>query len=372
MGFRKAKTNMWAPDDLINKIKNQPELFIKKVHDLVGKDMKINAVVGNPPYQVNVGKTKDNYGIVVFNDFVEIAKQISPLFISMIMPSRWFTGGRGLDEFRKTMLNDERIAYIHDFVNSNDCFPGVDIAGGIQYFLWDQKHIGECLFSCTYKGNSTQTHRKLNEYPIFIRYNNLLGILRKIKMQTSQIINEDYISTQTPFGFISTFKGASKPFQGALELLGSNQSITYVKDDEVNRNRDKINKYKVIFTKAAPGGGRPDSKGMYLILTSLQVLRPKQICTQTFLIGGTFDTEVEAHNYKKYLSTRFVRFLIVLSMTSQDLSVDKFQFVPVQNFTAHSDIDWTKSVADIDRLLYNKYNLTDVDIACIEQMIKPM
>ena len=372
VGFRKAKTNMWAPDDLINKIKNQPELFIKKVHDLVGKDMKINAVVGNPPYQVNVGKTKDNYGIVVFNDFVEIAKQISPLFISMIMPSRWFTGGRGLDEFRKTMLNDERIAYIHDFVNSNDCFPGVDIAGGIQYFLWDQKHIGECLFSCTYKGNSTQTHRKLNEYPIFIRYNNLLGILRKIKMQTSQIINEDYISTQTPFGFISTFKGASKPFQGALELLGSNQSITYVKDDEVNRNRDKINKYKVIFTKATPGGGRPDSKGMYLILTSLQVLRPKQICTQTFLIGGTFDTEVEAHNYKKYLSTRFVRFLIVLSMTSQDLSVDKFQFVPVQNFTAHSDIDWTKSVADIDRLLYNKYNLTDVDIACIEQMIKPM
>ena len=372
VGFRKAKANMYAPEDLINKIKNQPELFIKKVYDLVGKDMKINAVVGNPPYQVNVGKTKDNYGIVVFNDFVEIAKQISPLFISMIMPSRWFTGGRGLDEFRKTMLNDERIAYIHDFVNSNDCFPGVDIAGGIQYFLWDQKHIGECLFLCTYKGNSTQIYRKLNEYPIFIRYNNLLGILRKIKMQTSQIINEDYISTQTPFGFISTFKGASKPFHGALELFGSNQSITYVKDDEVNRNRDKINKYKVIFTKAAPGGGRPDSKGMYLILTSLQVLRPKQICTQTFLVGGTFDTEVEAYNYKKYLSTRFVRFLIVLSMTSQDLSVDKFQFVPVQDFTERSDIDWNKSVTDIDRLLYNKYNLTDGDIACIEQMIKPM
>lgn len=381
-GFRKVKGDHIKSDKIVEKaMTNLDELAkVAKVINSVGywkrnkskEEMKFTAIVGNPPYQVNVGKTKDNYGIVVFNDFVEIAKQISPSFISMIMPSRWFTGGRGLEEFRKAMLNDERIAYIHDFVNSNDCFPGVDIAGGIQYFLWDKNHKGKCLFSCTYKGKSTEIYRKLNEYPIFIRYNNLLGILRKIRSQTSQILDESYISSQTPFGFISSFKGKSTSFQGSLELFGSNQSKTYVQENEVSRNKDKVDKYKVIFTKAAPGGGRPDKNGMHIVLTSLQVLYPYQICTQTFLVGGTFDNRNEAENYKKYLSTKFVRFLLVLSMTSQDLSMEKFQFVPLQNFTLRSDIDWSKSISEIDQQLYVKYHLNDKEIAFIEKMIKPM
>ena len=134
MGFRKGSVNMWAPEDLINKIKNQPELFIKKVHDLVGKDVKINAIVGNPPYQV----MNDGAGASaspIYNFFVDVSKKIAPSHLSLIMPARWFAGGRGVDEFRKTMLADKQLSLIHDYFDARACFSNVEIKGGIMYFL---------------------------------------------------------------------------------------------------------------------------------------------------------------------------------------------------------------------------------------------
>jgi site-specific DNA-methyltransferase (adenine-specific) len=170
------------------------------------------------------------------------------------------------------------------------------------------------------------------------------------------------VSGQTPFGFITTFKGATKSFDGSVSLYGSNGSITFVSKDEVEKNRDLIEKYKVIFTKAAPGGGSSDKNGMYLLLSSLQIIRPNEVCTQTFLVGDSFDNNMEALNCMNCIKCKFTRFLILQSMTSQDLSPERFRFVPLQDFT----LPWT------DADLYAKYGLTDDEIAFIESMIKPM
>ena len=334
-------------------------------------NMKFKAIVGNPPYQVSVGKESKNYAINVYDKFVDTAKAMSPNYISMIFESRWFTGGRGLDEFRHEMLNDDRLSKIHDFVASTDCFPKVDIAGGICYILWEKNYHGLCEFTVEHMGKSTTLMRKLNEFDVFIRRNDSLTIINKVigKLKNSM---SDCVSKQTPFGFISSFKGKSNPFEGSIKLLGSYNEITYVKRNEVSRRQEWIDKYKVIFTKASPGGGSADKNGQYLVLTSLQVLPPEEVCTQTFLVGNTFDNNNEANNCKRYLQSKFVRFLVSQKMTSQDLGADKFQFVPLQDFTPASDIDWTQSVADIDRQLYRKYGLSDEEVAFIEKMIKPM
>lgn len=371
--------------DIVDVLRVNPQLFIDDVantdfwkdktgykHNMNGsKKLKFNAIVGNPPYQVSVGKESKNYAINVYDKFVDTAKAMSPNYISMIFESRWFTGGRGLDEFRNEMLNDDRLSKIHDFVASTDCFPNVDIAGGICYILWDKNYHGLCEFTVEHMGKSTTIMRKLNEFDVFIRRNDSLTIINKVigKLKNSM---SDCVSKQTPFGFISSFKGKSNPSEESIKLLGSHNEITYVKRNEVSRRQEWIDKYKVIFTKASPGGGSADKNGQYLVLTSLQVLPPQEVCTQTFLVGNTFDNSNEAINCKKYLQTKFVRFLIAQKMTSQDLGADKFQFVPLQDFTPSSDIDWTQSVADIDRQLYRKYGLSDEEVAFIEKMIKPM
>ena len=169
LGFRKGKTNMWAPDDLINKIKNQPELFIKKVHDLVGKNVKIKAVVGNPPYQVMDGGAGVS-AKPVYNLFVEISKSLKPDYLSMIMPAKWFTDGKGLGVFRNSMFSDRRLRNIFDFVDSRDCFTNVDIAGGVCYLLWDLKYIGDCSFTTLHRGERISSQRNLSEMDEFIRH----------------------------------------------------------------------------------------------------------------------------------------------------------------------------------------------------------
>lgn len=373
--------------DLIDVLRLNPDIFRNEV--VRGKDfwhvysaislapneninnMKFKAIVGNPPYQVSVGKESKNYAINIYDKFVETAKAMSPNYISMIFESRWFTGGRGLDEFRHEMLNDDRLSKIHDFVASTDCFPNVDIAGGICYILWDKNYHGLCEFTVEHMGKSTTLMRKLNEFDVFIRRNDSLTIINKVIGILKDSMSGS-VSKQTPFGFISSFKGKSNPFEGSIKLLGSYNEITYVKRNEVSRRQEWIDKYKVIFTMASPGGGSADKNGQYLVLTSLQVLPPEEVCTQTFLVGNTFDNSNDANNCKKYLQTKFVRFLIAQKMTSQHLGADKFQFVPLQDFTPASDIDWTESVADIDRQLYRKYGLSEEEVAFIEKMIKPM
>lgn len=349
--------------------------------DLIGKnnneiikqltDMKFDVIIGNPPYTVNVGTTKENYGIPLYNKFIEISKQISPSYISMIVPSRWMTGGRGLDDFRKRMLNDAHIKYINDFATSRDCFTNVDIPGGVNYFLWDAGYLGRCEFVRIAKGKTLSLIRDLNQFKMFLRENELLTLIEKVNRISKHNIS-GWISSQTPFGFTTTYRGSLDKFNNAINLYTS-RGINYVKLEDVTRNKEWISKYKVIFSKATcEHAGQPDKSGRYRILSFSTILKPDEVCSQSYLVGGVFDDEIQATNYLLYLKTKFVRALIFPTLASQDLSHEKFTFVPMQDFTPNSDIDWSKSIPEIDAQLYAKYGLTAEEIDFIESMIKPM
>lgn len=365
LGFRKGKTNMWAPEDLINKIKNQPDLFIKKVGDLVGKNVKIKAIVGNPPYQVMDGGAGVS-ATPVYNLFVEAAKALKPTYISMIMPSRWFAGGKGLDSFRETMLQDTHLACIYDFINAKDCFPNASIGGGVNYILWDSTHNGDCLIT-TIQGNSRQSEsRPLNEFPVFIRYNEAIHIVKKCRSDRSFA---SLVNTRNPFGLSSNIRGHHS---GDIKLISS-QGDSWLPATDIPSTHPLLNKYKILMSKVtAEHAGEPDKNGQFKIVSRTEVIGPKTVCTDSYLIIGESSNHKIVENEFKYISTRFARFLLMLAVSSINLSSDKFQFIPLQDFSDTREIDWSKSIAEIDAQLYAKYNLSDDEIAFIESMIKPM
>lgn len=372
LGFRKGKTNMWAPEDLINKIKNQPELFIKKVQDLVGKDMKIKAIVGNPPYQIIDGGGTGSSAVPVYNSFVAVSQSLKPNYISMIMPAKWYSGGRGLDEFRQEMLNDTRMSKLVDFVDSRDVFPTVDIAGGICYFLWDADYDDDCTVVNISNGKMSSEKRFLNAFDTFIRDSRIIEIINKAMPQTSSPSLAQKVYSRKPFGLRSFDKGfPAKPGRN-IRLFGSG-GISYLSESDVPQNLALAPKWKVIMSKAsAEHAGQTDKEGRKRIVSRLEVLEPGTICTESYLLLDIFDSEEDARNMHKYMRTQFVRFLIGAILLTQNIVRDKFRFVPQQDFTANSDIDWSKSIEEIDAQLYAKYLLSNDEIAFIESMIKPM
>ncbi len=328
---------------------------------LFPKNMKFDVIIGNPPYQLNVGVEKENYAIPIYHKFIQQAKKLNPRFLTMIVPSRWFTGGRGLDEFRAEMLNDSRMKYIKDFIDSKDVFPGVDISGGVNFFLWVKDYDGPCEYVNVFNGKETKSIRLLNQYKVFPRYNETLSIIEKVRSLNEGTISH-FVSTQTPFGFITTYRGRAKKNEGDIDLYTSG-GVTYVTREEVKRHSEWIDKYKLIFSKATcEHAGTPDKTGRYRVFSTMKILEPTEICTQSYLVGGVFDSMEETKNYMTYLQTAFVRVLILPTLTSQDISADKFQFVPLQDFSH----PWT------DEMLYKKYGLSEEEIAFIESMIRPM
>lgn len=380
VGFRDIKANIKAMPNMTSQVIVYKNLFIKTISD--GKEywninnnenMKFDAIICNPPYQVNIGELKDNYGIPLYNHFVDVARDMKPNFISMIMPSRWFTGGRGLDVFRKSMLTDKHIRFIHDFVDSKDCFPTVDISGGIGYFLWDAKHKDKCVFTSTLHGKSNTQKRSLDEFSIFIRNNDALTLIHKVMSKTNDMLNSQ-VSGQTPFGFVTTYRGDKEcTDDGATVLLKSSGSPSYVGRDEIKKNKQWVDKYKVIFSKATcEHAGTPDRNGQFRVLSSMSILPPGVICTQSYLVGGVFEDEKEATNFLKYLRTKFVRYLILQTITSQDLSPEKFMFIPQQDFSDNSDINWDLDTDGIDSQMYKKYDITNDETELVNRTIKPM
>lgn len=324
-------------------------------------NMRFDVIIGNPPYQLNVGVQKENYAVPIYNRFVEQAMKLNPRFLTMIIPSRWFTGGRGLDDFRTSMLSDKRIRKIVDYVDSKDCFAGVDISGGVNYFLWDRDHKGDCEFVSIHDGKTTSCIRDLSEFSIFPRYNESLSIIHKIIESGITNLSET-VSTQTPFGFITTYKGQDDPFPGCLSLLSS-KGITYVSRESVSRNLQIVDKYKVIFSKATcEHAGTPDKNGQYRVISSNRIISPGEVCTQSYLVGNSFDNLVEAEHFLGYLRTKFFRFLLLQGLTSQDISRDKFIFVP--------NIDCSRAWTDED--LYDFFSLTQDEIDFVEAIIRPM
>jgi site-specific DNA-methyltransferase (adenine-specific) len=275
----------------------------------------------------------------------------------MIIPARWYAGGMGLSGFREEMLNDKHIRSIVDYPNSKDCFSGIELRGGVCYFLWDKDYEGECEYRNITNLFESVMNRNLNEFPVFIRYNQALQIISRIRKRKEKSLS-GIISTVSPFGINTAIRGMVDRFTGSLTLYSSG-GAGYIAANEILQGKELIDKYKVLISNTISGNlEEPPFK----IIAILQVLRPKEICTFSYLIGGSYDNEIEAKNLKLYLETKFCRFLLLQAISSIHISKDKFVFVPMQDFSE----PWT------DEKLYKKYGLTKDEIAFIESMIRPM
>lgn len=374
VGFRQTSVNAQYYKDLIDVIKNNPATFVNEVRD--GRrfwkannndHMKFNAIVGNPPYQVMDGGAGAS-AMPIYNKFVEISKQIKPYYISLIMPARWYAGGKGLDDFRDMMLNDSHISQITDFVNSKDCFPNASIGGGVLFYLWNYQYKGLCKFTSIHNGISETSMRVLNEYDTFIRFNKAIAIAAKVRECSNQFMSS-IISSRNPFGVSSVIRGKKK---GKYQLISSD-GIGYLEKGDFVDNCGWVNKYKVLISKVtAEHAGEPDRHGMFRVISRMELLEPLDLCTDSYLVIGGSSIKKEVLSVYCYLRCKFTRFMLMLAVSSINLSREKFQFVPLQDFTSNSDIDWSVSIPEIDEQLYQKYGLSDDEIAFIEKMIKPM
>lgn len=376
-GFRNTKINAHAFDDLVNQIKNNADKFIEKARrgrtynkEIVDNNMKFNAIVGNPPYQEMDGGAGAS-AKPVYNNFVEIAKNLTPKYISMITPSRWFAGGKGLDDFRDRNLNDKCLSKIFDYVNAKDCFPNTSIGGGINYFLWDLSNNAECLFTSNFNGKISVSKRKLNQYLTLIRFNEAIPILAKVNKDNNENISS-LLSSRNPFGFPTKERGLNVKKERSITLYSSDGK-SYIDLNPQIEDNPYLNSYKVMISRlTSEHAGEPDKDGKFKVLSRIELLKPKEVCTDSYLIVGNFDNPYESKSLFLYLKTKFFRFLLAQAVTSINLSRDKFNFVPLQNFTENSDIDWSKSIPEIDKQLYTKYKFNAEDITFIEGMIKPM
>lgn len=323
-------------------------------------DMKFDVIIGNPPYQLEVGIEKDNYAIPLYHKFIQQAKKLRPRFISMIIPSRWFAGGRGMDDFREEMLHDTRLQILVDYPNAADCFPGIDLSGGVCYFLWNSEYNGICkIVSNRGKDYQSTMNRPLLEpgNDTFIRFNEAIPIIRKI-IAYKEPTFDSLVSPQTPFGIVSSFKDYSdKPFEESIAIYTVN-GVKYIREDQVSKNRQWINPYKVFISKSyGERGAYP-----YRFLAKPFIGTPRSCCTQTYLMIGPFNTSIECENVISYINTRFFRFCIMQKKNTQDAMRGVYSYVPIQDFSQ----SWT------DEKLYVKYGITDEEIKFIESMVRPM
>ncbi len=277
----------------------------------------------------------------------------------MIIPARWFSGGKGLDSFRAEMLADSRVREIHDFPDATQVFPGVQIKGGVCYFLWKRDEQGLCKVSSYTKDEKISVmERPLIEEgaETFIRYNESISILKKVQ-EKGEVSIRSQISSRKPFGLDTTYKGKKKPFPESIKLY-QNGGVGYVKKEELSNGLKYLPLYKVMIP---PLGSGSDSFPHH-ILGKPFVAEPESACTETYLIAGAYDNEHEAMNLMGYLKTQFLRFMVLLNKPTQHATAKVYQFVPIQDFSK----TWT------DEKLYKKYGLTRDEIAFIESKIRPM
>ena len=323
-------------------------------------NMTFDVIIGNPPYQLSDGGNAAS-AIPLYHLFVEQSQKLNPRYLLMIIPARWYAGGRGLDSFREMMLNDKRIKHITDYADSSECFPGVNIAGGVCYFLWDRDYWGDCIVRNISKGNETTITRSLSEFQVFVRSNVAINLIRKVKAKDFESLST-IVYPSNPFGFRTYVRGENKQFKGSTKLITS-EGFGFVRRTDVTKSLNAIDNYNVIMTRAMSGGNKPGTDGKYQIVpATMKVMNPNEICAETYICIGSFGNKTEAENLRSYLSTMFVRFLMLQAMSSIMINKDAFQFVPLQDFGK----PWT------DEELYKKYNLTDDEIAFIESMIRPM
>ena len=323
--------------------------------------MKFDVVIGNPPYQLSDGGNGVS-AAPIFQYFVEQAKKMNPRYLSMIIPARWYAGGKGLDAFRDSMLHDNHVRYLVDYESSKDCFDGVNIAGGICYFLWDRDNAGECQITNMVSGVANTMQRKLDEFPILIRSNTATSIVHKVLRKTHDVWS-DHAYPRNPFGFATNYRGRAEKRVGDIELLTS-KGFQYVARSEVLKNTGIIDHYKILIGRLVPSNGELDvnPKDGYKVITDTRMIGPGQINTETYLDIGVFPTEQEARNFDKFLKCKFTRFLLRQAISSLNVTRECFRFVPNEDFTQ----EWS------DSKLYEKYLLSPEEIDIIESTIRAM
>lgn len=322
--------------------------------------MKFDVIIGNPPYQMSDGGNAAS-AAPLYHIFVEQAMKMKPRYLSMIIPARWYAGGKGLDTFRNVMLNQSHTKVLVDVANSGDCFPGVNIAGGICYFLWDRDYSGKCKVANMKEGEVvSEQERALNEFDYFVRDNTALSIIHKVLSKKEQLMDK-VVFSRNYFCLPTTVKGDTNKKPGMIKVLTSKGEI-YVEKRDVSDKNGLLKKQKVIITYAMSGGNKPTSEGNYQIISTLKTLGIDEACTETYLILDTFESIQEAENLMSYVATKFFRYLLLQALSSIHITKDKFCFVPCQDYSEK----WT------DEKLYKKYGFSEEEIATVEATIRSM
>jgi site-specific DNA-methyltransferase (adenine-specific) len=334
--------------------------------EIFGGDMQFDVIIGNPPYQLGQsgGEAVGGFAMPIYQQFVKAAKSLDPRFLVMVTPSRWFAGGRGLDEYRREMLADKRMRALVDFPDASEAFPGTQIKGGVSYFLWDRSWNGPCEVTTIHGGKPTSPpmKRQLGAYDVLVRRNEAVPILEKVlKVNAKDGFGNlaSKVSPIQPFSIRTNFRGAEKKsgMKKPVRLIGNN-SETYIERADVPRNDSWIDEWKVLLGRAYGAG----DSFPHQIYNHPIIAGPGTACTETYLVIDRFKKEIQAKRFAAYLRTRFVRFLVSLRKNTQDIYNERFQFVP----DLPMDREWT------DEMLYKKYGISRDERAFIESMIRPM
>jgi hypothetical protein len=342
--------------------------------------MKFDVIVGNPPYQQSDGGAQAS-AKPIYNLFVEASKQLNPKTISIVMPTRWYAGGKGLDDFRDIMLNDKHISELHDFLKPEILFQGTNNRGGICFFIRDKSYDNKKDLTkvFTYKDSFTPQINirslKTENSNILIRHTTGIDIINKINSHPQFESFEKHISSLRPFGFRGyftkdeNFRETKKGLTNPVICYGKGKQVGFLERSEITKNIESIDKFKVFIPRANNIGTELNDDNLNSFIGN-----PNTICTESYLMAG-IDLElnqISSTNLCIYFKTRFARFQHSQGKASQDATSKTFRFVPLQNFNSDSDIEWSKSVENIDKQLYAKYNLSPEEIEFIESMIKPM
>lgn len=364
----------------ISKILGQNKKFSSiKIEDKIkgGKVMKFNVVVGNPPYQELISSSKENssLGKQLFPDFIMLSINLKPDYSSLITPARWFTGDaqdKSFIKLREFLRNNCHLSKLVYYSNSQSIFPSIQIAGALNYFIYDKNHNGNVKFLEVYNDEIIESNRPLFEDGMDIVLNNskYYEIIKKVT-QSNFVSIMILTKGRNAFGIVGKNIEAissEKKHDGLIEIRCEHEQIRYIDPKFVTKNQKVFNKYKIFTSKGNGGAGLLSDEKQVSILGKAYIALPFTACTDSLIPIGCFDTQKEAENLQKYMSTKFLRFIVGILKVSQNV----YQFVPVQNFTNNSDIDWNKSMNEIDKQLYAKYNLSLEEIDMIENKIKPM